>query len=46
MNFSNWEYALAGESIPEPRFVENFVVAERAGHWELRLSFYFMVFGK
>lgn len=46
IDLSNWEYALAGASPPVARFLEGYAVEEQEGILELRLSFYFMVFGK
>lgn len=46
MDASNWEYSLAGLAIPEPRFLEGYKLAEHEGVLELRLSFFFMVYGR
>lgn len=46
MDASNWEYSLAGLAIPEPRFLEGYKVAEYEAILELRLSFFFMVYGR
>lgn len=46
IDLSNWEYALAGARLPQVRFLEDYIAEEREGVLELRLSFYFMVFGK
>lgn len=43
---SNWDYSLAGLRIPEPKFLEGYPLEEHRGVLELRLSFYFMVFGR
>lgn len=42
----NWEIALTGSRLPQENFVEGYVEEEYMGIFELRLSFYFMVFGK
>lgn len=46
MDASNWEYSLAGLAIPEPRFLEGYKLAEHEAVLELRLSFFFMVYGR
>lgn len=46
MDASNWGYPAAGLRIPEPKFLEGYASEEQRGVLELRLSFYFMVFGR
>lgn len=42
----NWEYAYSGMRLPHPLRNEEAEKAEKLGLLELRLSFYYMVFGK